>query len=60
MAAGGHVRVGFENSFLHADGRVAADNRERVAVMADLARALGRPLAHGADALAILGGAAGR
>ncbi|HPE59789.1 MAG TPA: 3-keto-5-aminohexanoate cleavage protein [Thiolinea sp.] len=27
---GGHIRVGFENSLWHADGRVAASNRERV------------------------------
>ncbi len=56
MAAGGHVRVGFENSFLHPDGRVAVDNQERVRVIADLARSLGRPLATGAEAAAILGG----
>ena len=35
MAAGGHVRVGFENSFLHPDGPVAADNRDRVDVVAE-------------------------
>ncbi|MCW6511187.1 BKACE family enzyme [Lichenifustis flavocetrariae] len=56
MAAGGHMRVGFENSLLHADGRVAADNRERVAAIATLARGMGRPLAFGAQAAAILGG----
>ena len=55
ILAGGHVRVGFENSFLHADGRRAADNAERVAVIAELARRNGRPLAKGADAAAILG-----
>jgi uncharacterized protein (DUF849 family) len=55
MAAGGHVRVGFENSLLHADGRTAANNQERVAVIAALARKLGRPLAFGADAEMVLG-----
>ncbi|NND91738.1 MAG: 3-keto-5-aminohexanoate cleavage protein [Granulosicoccus sp.] len=30
--AGGKLRVGFENSLWHADGRLAADNAERVAV----------------------------
>lgn len=56
MAAGGHPRVGFENSLLHRDGTVAADNAARVAVIADLARRMGRPLAFGAEAAAILGG----
>jgi 3-keto-5-aminohexanoate cleavage enzyme len=56
MAAGGHPRVGFENSLVHADGRVAADNRERVAVITGIAREMGRPLARGAEAVAILGG----
>ena len=55
IEAGGHVRVGFENSFLHADGRVANSNQERVAVIAELARKLGRPLATVAEARAILG-----
>lgn len=39
-AAGGKRRVGFENSLVHADGRTAADNAERVrAVVADAATA---------------------
>ena len=58
MAAGGHVRVGFENSFLHVDGSIAADNRERVAAIAALAQAMGRPLAYGRAADEILGGSA--
>lgn len=34
QAQGGKARVGFENSFEHADGRRAADNAERVAAVA--------------------------
>lgn len=41
-ALGGDVRVGFENSLWHADGRLAADNAERVAEIAGLATRLGR------------------
>ncbi|OWJ66703.1 3-keto-5-aminohexanoate cleavage protein [Inquilinus limosus] len=55
IALGGHVRVGFENSLWHADGRIARDNAERVAAIADLAGAAGRPLASGPQARAILG-----
>jgi 3-keto-5-aminohexanoate cleavage enzyme len=55
MAEGGHARVGFENSLLHADGRVAASNQERVSVIAGIARKLGRPLASAAEAAAVLG-----
>ncbi|MBC7164974.1 MAG: 3-keto-5-aminohexanoate cleavage protein [Roseovarius sp.] len=37
--AGGKLRVGFENSLWHADGRLARDNAERVrAVLAEIAR----------------------
>lgn len=38
FAAGGKARVGFENSFEHADGRIARDNAERVAEIAALPR----------------------
>ena len=41
MALGGKARVGFENNFRHADGSVAIDNAERVAVVAEIARQLG-------------------
>ena len=41
-ALGGDLRVGFENSTRHGDGRVAADNAERVAVIAELVERLGR------------------
>ncbi|HKL65828.1 MAG TPA: 3-keto-5-aminohexanoate cleavage protein [Roseovarius sp.] len=34
-AAGGKLRVGFENSLWHADGRVARDNAERVRAVAE-------------------------
>ncbi len=30
---GGDCRVGFENNFLHVDGRVAHDNAERVSAL---------------------------
>lgn len=36
LAAGGKVRVGFENNFLNADGTVARDNAARVAEIAAL------------------------
>lgn len=54
-ALGGHCRVGFENSFVNADGSLALSNAERVA---DLRRALGginRPRALRAEVLAALG-----
>lgn len=37
--AGGKMRVGFENSLWHADGRLAADNAERVAQVKKLIEA---------------------
>ena len=46
LALGGKARVGFENSFLMADGTFAADNAARVAEIAGLARALGRSISH--------------
>jgi uncharacterized protein (DUF849 family) len=55
IAAGGHVRVGFENSLWNADGRVARDNAERVTVIARIARKAGRPIADGDQARSILG-----
>lgn len=59
MRQGGHVRVGFENSLWHADGRLAADNAERVAAIADAARRLGRRPVSGAAARRILNVAEG-
>jgi uncharacterized protein (DUF849 family) len=55
IAAGGHVRVGFENSLWHADGSVARTNAERVEAIADIAARAGRPLASPAQTNAILG-----
>jgi uncharacterized protein (DUF849 family) len=54
-ALGGHCRIGFENNFLNSDGRVAADNADRVA---DLRRALagvGRAAASREETLRVLG-----
>lgn len=42
---GGHVRVGFENNLLLADGTPAASNAALVAQAVTIARAIGRPLA---------------
>ncbi|WP_323021105.1 3-keto-5-aminohexanoate cleavage protein [Pararhodobacter sp.] len=42
IALGGHVRVGFENAITDAEGRPARDNAERVAMVAAIARRLGR------------------
>jgi uncharacterized protein (DUF849 family) len=41
-ALGGDLRVGFENATQHGCGRVAADNAERVAAIAELVDQLGR------------------
>lgn len=41
-ALGGDLRVGFENSLQHGDGRTAAENAERVAEIAALVDRLGR------------------
>ncbi|MDX5592804.1 3-keto-5-aminohexanoate cleavage protein [Pseudovibrio sp. SPO723] len=38
---GGNARVGFENSLWHADGRIAKNNAERVAAVADIRQKLG-------------------
>ncbi|HEY8368815.1 MAG TPA: 3-keto-5-aminohexanoate cleavage protein [Thermodesulfobacteriota bacterium] len=58
-ALGGHVRVGFENNLLLADGRRAADNAAIVAQIVDGLRLIGRPLADAAGARALLGGSGG-
>ena len=44
-ALGGHVRVGFENNMLLADGSRAPDNAALVAAAAANAKAIGRPIA---------------
>jgi len=38
---GGHVRVGFENAIVDAEGNLATDNAERVALVADAVRRCG-------------------
>lgn len=45
IALDGHLRVGFENNLLSADGQLAADNSEQVASVRTLARCCGRALA---------------
>jgi uncharacterized protein (DUF849 family) len=55
IADGGHARVGFENSVVDHTGALVADNAERVALVAELARGLGREVTTGAAAAAILG-----
>jgi 3-keto-5-aminohexanoate cleavage enzyme len=57
-ALGGHLRVGFENNLEHANGRLAGCNAERVAAIAEIVRAIGRPLADGAAARELLEAAA--
>lgn len=56
LQRGGHIRVGFENSFWSSDGAVARDNAARVAVIAKIARESARPLASPEQARAILCG----
>jgi prepilin-type processing-associated H-X9-DG protein len=53
-ALGGHVRVGFENNVLMADGSVAPDNAALAGQVAAGAKLLGRPLAGAAEARAYL------
>lgn len=56
MTLGGHARVGFENSMWHANGRVARDNAERVASVAEIRQRLGFDVQPDRDAvLALLG-----
>jgi len=50
---GGHVRVGFENNLQDVDGSALASNEARVAQVAALARAAGRPLASPQEARAL-------
>jgi uncharacterized protein (DUF849 family) len=55
IAHGGHVRVGWEDNPYLPSGEVAGSNGELVALVADTARRLGRPLATPARARRILG-----
>jgi 3-keto-5-aminohexanoate cleavage enzyme len=51
---GGHVRVGFENAITDQHGRPAKDNAERVALVASVARNVGRELAGPLEAKGII------
>jgi uncharacterized protein (DUF849 family) len=53
-ALGGHARVGFENNFYLPDGSLAPDNAASIAAAAAGARAIGRPLADGDSARALM------
>lgn len=54
IAAGGHVRVGFENNLHLPDGSLARSNADLVSVVADRGRALGRKLMSGETAAAFI------
>jgi 3-keto-5-aminohexanoate cleavage enzyme len=55
LAAGGHLRVGMEDTLTYARGRPVARNAELVERAADLARTAQRPPMPPADARALLG-----
>jgi len=55
MEQGGHVRVGFENNLLLADGSQAPDNAALVSQIVDAAREIERPVASVDQARTILG-----
>lgn len=55
LARGGHARVGFENSLWNSDGSVAGSNAERVGVVCDICRLLGRGRGDAANTASILG-----
>ncbi len=55
MAAGGHIRVGFEDNIFYHKGVVADSNAQLVARMARIAAEIDRPLATPAQARSILG-----
>jgi len=56
IGLGGHIRVGFEDSFLDFDGTQAApDNAYLVKRIAELCRALGKPIATAEQARMMLG-----
>jgi 3-keto-5-aminohexanoate cleavage enzyme len=54
-ALGGHCRIGFENSFINADGSRAANNAERIADLTAALSGVGRRWASRAHALRVLG-----
>jgi 3-keto-5-aminohexanoate cleavage enzyme len=54
-ALGGHCRIGFENSFINADGSRAASNAERVGDLRKALVGIRRPMASRAEALRALG-----
>lgn len=53
IAAGGHVRIGFENNLHLPDGSVAGSNADLIAVAAEAAHNSGRGLMTSADAAAL-------
>jgi len=55
LSAGGHIRVGMEDTLTFSPGRPVRDNAELVERAADLARVAGRPPLSPADARAMLG-----
>ncbi|MEP7311132.1 MAG: 3-keto-5-aminohexanoate cleavage protein [Pseudomonadota bacterium] len=55
IGLGGHVRVGFENNLLDIDGSPLKGNDARVAQVAAIAAAVGRPLADAAKTRALFG-----
>jgi uncharacterized protein (DUF849 family) len=55
MGLGGHVRVGFENNILKADGSNALNNSDLVSNVAEIARRSGRGLGSIQDAIRIYG-----
>ena len=54
-ALGGHCRIGFENSFINADGSRAASNAERIGDLRKALVGIRRPPASRAEALRALG-----
>jgi uncharacterized protein (DUF849 family) len=54
-ALGGHCRIGFENSFINADGSRAASNAERVGDLRKALAGIRRPPASRAETLRALG-----
>jgi uncharacterized protein (DUF849 family) len=55
MGLGGHVRVGFENNILKADGSNALNNSDLVSNVAEIARRSGRGIGSIQDAIRIYG-----
>ncbi|CAN5310517.1 3-keto-5-aminohexanoate cleavage protein [soil metagenome] len=54
-AMGGHCRIGFENSFINADGTRAGSNAERVADLRDALSGIYRPASSRTEILRALG-----